>query len=253
MKVYLINLDRRPDRLAEMTARLNALGLEFERISAVDGKNSSIFAHVAWVKAYIYHQMKPPSRGSIGCFLSHRKVWQDMQTNQISQALVLEDDAKVVDWDDAISQIVLADFQLDLLRLEAIDPTGWIDYGFNHQERVVLDRKAVNEMSFGAAAYLITNEGAKKCFGVGKIWFAVDCFDIWVRVVGLRTAVLRPVIFEQSASFSDIQNSSSQEANTTNLNSLTYRLFDQLLARKFFRPLVKLARRTLIEAQTKVK
>lgn len=253
MKIYLINLNRRPDRLAEMTARLNTLGLEFERVSAFDGKNSSIFAHVAWVKAYIYHHMKPPSRGLIGCFLSHRKVWQDMQTNQISQALILEDDAKVVDWDDAILQIVLADFQLDLLRLEAIEPTSWIDYGFDHQERVMLDRKAVNEMSFGAAAYLITNEGAKKCLGVEKIWFAVDCFDIWARVVGLRTAVLRPVIFDHSAGFSDIQKTLSQEVTSTNLNSFTYRFFDQLLARKFFRPLVKLARRTLIEAHTKVK
>ena len=39
MKIYLINLDRHPDRLAHMREQLN--GVAFERISAVDGSNDS--------------------------------------------------------------------------------------------------------------------------------------------------------------------------------------------------------------------
>ena len=38
MKVYLINLDRHPDRLAHMREQLN--GIAFERIAAVDGRTS---------------------------------------------------------------------------------------------------------------------------------------------------------------------------------------------------------------------
>ena len=37
MKIYLINLDRHPERLAHMRKQLN--GVAFERISAVDGSN----------------------------------------------------------------------------------------------------------------------------------------------------------------------------------------------------------------------
>jgi glycosyl transferase, family 25 len=37
MQVYVINLDRRPDRLAEISQRLDALGLTFTRVPAVDG------------------------------------------------------------------------------------------------------------------------------------------------------------------------------------------------------------------------
>ena len=37
-KVYLINLDRRLDRRRKMEAALDELGIEYERISAVDGK-----------------------------------------------------------------------------------------------------------------------------------------------------------------------------------------------------------------------
>ena len=38
MRIFLINLDRSPQRLAFMTAQLNALGLRAERLPAVDGK-----------------------------------------------------------------------------------------------------------------------------------------------------------------------------------------------------------------------
>jgi len=37
MKIYLINLDRNPERLAHMRKQLN--GVAFERIGAVDGSN----------------------------------------------------------------------------------------------------------------------------------------------------------------------------------------------------------------------
>ena len=37
MKVYLINLDRNPDRLAHMRSQLN--GIAFERIKALDGSS----------------------------------------------------------------------------------------------------------------------------------------------------------------------------------------------------------------------
>ena len=38
MDVYLLNLDRRPDRLAKCAAQLHKLGLPFVRVSAVDGQ-----------------------------------------------------------------------------------------------------------------------------------------------------------------------------------------------------------------------
>lgn len=40
--VYVINLDRRPDRLEKIKERFQALDLEFERVSAIDGKTLDI-------------------------------------------------------------------------------------------------------------------------------------------------------------------------------------------------------------------
>jgi GR25 family glycosyltransferase involved in LPS biosynthesis len=205
MKVYLINLDRRPDRLAEMTERLGALGLEFERVSAFDGKNQSVVRLVSWVKAYIYNDMVLPTRGQIGVYHSHRKIWQKMLDEGTEQALVFEDDAVPVDWNSEILKIKLLDLDLDQLRLEAHSAKL-----FSQTDRVenaptkVLDRVAIDEPSYGTAAYLITNQGARKSLAVGKFWFNVDHFDIWSSVAGLRTAVIRPVMWKQSESPSDI-------------------------------------------------
>jgi len=38
MRAYLINLERRSDRLRKMTDQLNALGIDFERVDALDAR-----------------------------------------------------------------------------------------------------------------------------------------------------------------------------------------------------------------------
>lgn len=86
MKTYVINLDRSAERLAHMSEQLLALEIPFERIGAVDGSalvQSVLDAH------------RPMLPGTIGCFLSHRKVWQRLIESGETHALVLEDDAKL--------------------------------------------------------------------------------------------------------------------------------------------------------------
>ena len=48
MRIYLINLERRPDRLAAMTARAEGLGLALERIEAVDAATAEPDALDRW-------------------------------------------------------------------------------------------------------------------------------------------------------------------------------------------------------------
>lgn len=38
MKILVINMDRNPERLANMCAQFGGLGLDFERFAAVDGR-----------------------------------------------------------------------------------------------------------------------------------------------------------------------------------------------------------------------
>ena len=203
MKTYLINLDRRPDRLREMTERLAALSLPFERISAVDGKTADLRGKVAWVRATLYGNILPPPLGHVACFFSHRAIWQKMVDENIPVALVLEDDVIPVAWDAAILRVELEKFGLDQLRIEKTPYPVINPFPMGKQRLEILQRIAVNEPSYGAGAYIITLSGAKKCLVLNKFYFYVDGFDMLSRVVGLKTAILLPIMWKQSDSASD--------------------------------------------------
>jgi glycosyl transferase, family 25 len=204
MKVYVINLDRRPDRLGEITSQLSKLGLEFERISAVDAKHVSVKNLVEWWKARAYNNFKNPPVGQIGVFHSHRIAWQKMIDQNIPQALIFEDDALAINWDDRITKLDLSELGLDQLRLERLTLRVWHPFPLDKKVYNVLDQRAVNEASYGAAAQLLTLEGAKKCLSVDKMWFNIDHYDFWTGVAGLRTAVMEKPMFQQSVGVSDI-------------------------------------------------
>jgi len=90
-KVYVINLDRRPDRLEKITKQLNDLGISFTRLRAID-------------------QEEINSSGIVACAMSHKAVLQDAVLQGHQKILVLEDDALFVnnfkqEFDEAMSQI----------------------------------------------------------------------------------------------------------------------------------------------------
>lgn len=87
---YLINLDRSPERLAAMQARLAELGIECQRISAVDGATlteDEFLQHTVENRYY-----KPIRRGEVGCYLSHLSALQAFVDSGARYALILEDD-----------------------------------------------------------------------------------------------------------------------------------------------------------------
>ena len=80
MKIYLINLDRQPERLAHMREQLS--GVAFERISAVEGSND------------------PPtttglSRFELACLESHKLGWCQFLNGPEGCACFLEDDLHI--------------------------------------------------------------------------------------------------------------------------------------------------------------
>ena len=82
-KTYVINMENRPDRMERSSVRLKDLGIEFERFSAVDGKNEE------------RHPNLMP--GEVGCYKSHFNILSDAKLNNYESILVLEDDVVFVD------------------------------------------------------------------------------------------------------------------------------------------------------------
>ena len=84
MRVFLINLACRPDRLSLMETQLSSLELPFSRIDAVDGLGDSDIG---------YPDNHPIlSKAEYACYLSHLKLWQAFVETGDSHCLVLEDD-----------------------------------------------------------------------------------------------------------------------------------------------------------------
>src|SRR5262249_52976752 len=119
--VLFINLDQSSDRLAFMRRQAERLGLEFERIPAVDALNVPVdlagyFAHVQTGKMPIIDD------AAVGCYASHLKALRRFEQTDAPAALILEDDAWLP---DNIMQV------LDELVHEL--PAGW---GLVHLSRL---------------------------------------------------------------------------------------------------------------------
>jgi glycosyl transferase, family 25 len=93
--IFVINLDRAPARLAHAAAELKRQGLNFQRVSAVDGLTLAPEeierAHDKVRSLAGYHV--PMQRGEIACFLSHRLAWETYrEESRAPFVVILEDD-----------------------------------------------------------------------------------------------------------------------------------------------------------------
>ena len=72
-KILVVNLDRSPERLAAISAQLEKLGVPFERVVALDGRElADDFVEAASPKQLVnktYHRAL--SKAEVACSLSH--------------------------------------------------------------------------------------------------------------------------------------------------------------------------------------
>jgi len=95
MRTFLVNLARRPDRLAAMTAQLERLGIGFERFDAVDAHSTP--REVLDAPFAAGGPLGPLSPGDKGCTLSHLHLWRRIAEGPDAFAAVLEDDILLSD------------------------------------------------------------------------------------------------------------------------------------------------------------
>ena len=95
LKTFVINLEKDTERMASIDRQLRQLGLVYERISAVYGKDllaeerRAAFSAVRWWCA----MGRPVAPAEIGCALSHYKIYQQMMDDEaIPYCCILEDD-----------------------------------------------------------------------------------------------------------------------------------------------------------------
>ena len=159
----MINLERSKSRLESIKSELERFNLKFERVPAVDGNlldesNLSDFYNNSLNKR-VYR--RPLSRGEIGCYMSHIKCWKKIATENVSSALILEDDASLSDFVvDVLDQITNMEEKWDIIKLcvppkkKAFFPKRTLSNGF-----ILCRYKKIPSRTTG---YLVTMQGAKK-------------------------------------------------------------------------------------------
>jgi GR25 family glycosyltransferase involved in LPS biosynthesis len=178
-KVVVINLDRRTDRMEILDAQLKELGIEYERFSAVDGKELDISPIIAGT-------------------MSHVQVLKKYQDQKI---LVLEDDALFVDdfneKFEEVMQTIPADW--DIFYLGALLPknTGKVTPVNEHWTRQVF--------TTGSQAY---------CINRARVNYFIENLDgyEWYIDIGLRVFaekynayITQPNLVTQFPSYSDLR------------------------------------------------
>lgn len=99
MKKYVINLDRREDRMRDFESRYKkAFGrADFERFSAVDGEASfrrGLSAGEEWLYKKLGKRERENMAGVFGCWYSHVLLWEMLAESKTDDVFIIfEDDA----------------------------------------------------------------------------------------------------------------------------------------------------------------
>ena len=166
--IQVINLAKRTDRLARMTANLHKAGLSFETQVAVDGQAMKT-------------QSKFLSKGEVGCFKSHVNAMRRQVEAGAPFSLILEDDAVL---SSAVNEKFLSETtelmirnQIDILQLGFIEhfyslsiKRGLLEFLIDllkgrGQKDISGTRFVMGEFRSGAHAYIINNRLAEAMSG----------------------------------------------------------------------------------------
>jgi glycosyl transferase family 25 len=93
MRAYVINLARSRDRRAHITAQLQKTGMDYEIVTAVDGRELDL-DDTSIIDPAIF-ELTQFRAGTCGAALSHQSIYRKIIADDLDNALVLEDDVTV--------------------------------------------------------------------------------------------------------------------------------------------------------------
>jgi GR25 family glycosyltransferase involved in LPS biosynthesis len=91
-KVYVINLDSRPDRLSDVTEEMNKFGIEFIRFSAVNGSN---LPQVETGHINSHRNSGSWNKNALGLVKTTINIIEDAKLNGYESILIFEDDVEL--------------------------------------------------------------------------------------------------------------------------------------------------------------
>lgn len=157
MRVYVINLDRQPERMERMSRLMG--GLEFERVPAVDGKD--LPGPERRLKD-VPTRPEEVTRFERAVALSHREAWRRVVCSGAALACILEDDVVL---SSAFARFVSdgswVPADADLVKIEAFSKRRLL---MGPHEQLCEGRSLCRLLSnnLGTAGYVMSAKGAEK-------------------------------------------------------------------------------------------
>jgi len=109
----------------------------------------------------IVRRGRPLTRGELGCYSSHTKVWLEFLASEDDQLIVLEDDT-LVDW-GFLEDVARHNFEANCIQYLRLASTAWPPQIYKGE---LLGRYVTHYLGYalGSQAYLLTRAGAHKLF-----------------------------------------------------------------------------------------
>jgi len=106
--LYIINLDRSPDRYKLVSQAAKEAGIPFRRIAAIEGRKIDVkTCKLVDEKAFLRQHGKTILAGEVGCYLSHLEALDRIINGQDDYAIIVEDDvAFAEDFVETVNQII---------------------------------------------------------------------------------------------------------------------------------------------------
>ncbi|XP_072285781.1 inactive glycosyltransferase 25 family member 3 [Pyxicephalus adspersus] len=166
-EVFLINLVRRPERRERMLRSLYEQEISCRVMDAVDGSalNSSDIKRMGvnlLLGFYDPFSGRTLTKGEVGCFLSHYKIWQEIVDKQLKVSLVFEDDVRFESFFKRkmirlLGEVRRAQLDWDLIYIGRKQVTTDPEKKVENVQNLV-----VAEYSYWTLCYMISLQGAQK-------------------------------------------------------------------------------------------
>jgi GR25 family glycosyltransferase involved in LPS biosynthesis len=172
--VYIINLDRAPDRWAFMEGQMRKAGLEGERIQAVDRRDPAFVPRggLSVQRDDVLRETNWDGRfyvmGEEACFQSHLKALTTFIASGRHAGLIMEDDCEMApDFAETLDAIMGYRALWDIVKLEGTRKKGGRP-ALKVAKAGQYDLVASLNPSSGAAAYLVTQAAAVRLIAAAE-------------------------------------------------------------------------------------
>ena len=188
MYVYLINLERRSDRLRIFKTQALKENIMYQRIPAIDGLE--LDRRDIWTRMYEGPtQKRSLKKSEIGCYLSHYMCYQDAYKNNRDWTVIFEDDVKIPGsfWQKVTKMMIELPSDADILLLGA-SPLWRNKYEhLGKLKRCTLNLNKVLGEVYGLHGYIVRKKALKTLL---ECKFPVDApMDIKITYLGLNVYI----------------------------------------------------------------